>query len=281
MRMRWRGRPSDLRGVRRDPRTGGGDGAEGPQTAGYRPPEPAVRRVACSSRTRRGKPCGLQERHLETRPGHLNEPAGGFPEERGMERLRTPRAIRTRLDRMMKRQTLDDRTQFSRPGFFGEIPFYARYYEIAFLEDFARSVSDRILLSCGLDYLKQLLDRDHVCSHFFAALTVERDDRHSPLVPKIFVSHGTTTEDLPANLPLREPRTLLGRMVARLVRALDPASRYLILEDVETVAASPRIFVGPDHETAPGWLTIDAMRRHVATASVPRVRCSQGRLHRI
>ena len=70
-------------------------------------------------------------------------------------------------------------------------PFYSRYREIAFLEEFGREISDRVLLGLGLDYLDALVEFMSRRGSFFAALTVDRFNRASPIVPKIFACEGS------------------------------------------------------------------------------------------
>lgn len=184
--------------------------------------------------------------------------------------MRTPRAVRSRLDRLVKRQTLDDSAQFTRGAFFGELPFYSRYQEIAFLEEFGREVSDRLLVAYGLDYLDKLLDELAPAEPFLAALTIDRAGRSTPLVPHVFVSHGEATKTLPGHLSLRAPSTVLARYVERLVGSFDDTVRFQVLEDFLTVPRHPRVFVGPRWSAAPAWVTIEALQdqaRQIALAS--------------
>ena len=174
-----------------------------------------------------------------------------------MEHLTSPRRYESSFERVLEAQNLLDLTQFDRAGYFDELPLYSHVAQLSFLDALDRDEADAVLLGLGLDYLDRVLTYAVPRVPFLAALTCFDFGKNEPLVPAIFVCHGSVDDRLGRRLVLRTPRSAFGARVSDLLESLGGGEHHQIGEDMQTVLRKARIFLGPKTLTKPHLVGID------------------------
>jgi hypothetical protein len=173
--------------------------------------------------------------------------------------MRIPSILKARLDWLAKRHGWDDVASFSEPGFVGELPLYSRYQEIEFLEEFGRDFADTIMVTYGLETIDLLVNQIAFTKPFLLALTLERTEPTSPIIPKLFVCHRTDCDKLGEHLLLGPPR---GPFANRVLDIIGKREKSLqVLQDDVTVPSHPRLFVAHRHGRVDGQRTLKLLAK--------------------
>ena len=160
------------------------------------------------------------------------------------------------LNKALKRQKLSAVSQFSKHGFFDEIPLYSRVREVEFLEPLGQENADLVLIGFGLQYLESIVKKIKAQPFFFAALTFWDFSEEEYLVPNIFVCNGEVENTLLGKLILRQPQSWLSVRVKKAINKINLKSKYQVMEDADTLRECVRVLVGHRVPASQSMLTV-------------------------
>ena len=166
----------------------------------------------------------------------------------------------SRLWGLLEEGKLADLSQFHQPGFFDEVPLYARESQIGFLPADEQTANE-ILLRFALKFLTSVVAYEKHRKGYFAAITLWTAPA-GPLVPNLFVWSGPV-RGLKAKLALHAVRDPFGKQIKKLVQKAHLGEPFDVYEDSSTVAETARVFIAPAHAPYRGFAVLDTFRRPV------------------
>lgn len=161
---------------------------------------------------------------------------------------------------VLQAENLTDLSQFCTSAFCDEVPLYSRYSQLSFMDQLSLEDRNASLLASAIDFLQRLIRQSKSTLPFFAAITIWQDEDSDPIVPNVFVCNQEPVKSL-ESLKLHEPATPFSVSIGRLLSKAIPAGDYRLLEDVETLPDSVRVFVGPKTPPYGAFVTLDAFQR--------------------
>jgi hypothetical protein len=148
--------------------------------------------------------------------------------------------FRDQFEQMLARNDLADLDGLMHyHGYYDELPLFARYSEVSFLDHISPEQRNRVVVRAAVAHLKTILDHSQTFYagreyDYFCAITVENWDWFhedgSPVVPKFF--YGNPSHGLFDYLELRAPTSDESRFVAE---SLDHSPAYVINDDIDTI----------------------------------------------
>jgi hypothetical protein len=166
--------------------------------------------------------------------------------------------IESSFEAILLQERLADRSQFSAPQLFEELPLFSRFDQVAFLSHFGDT--NVLLLELAIKYLKDVVDIHPATSPWLAAVTVwEHDsDEPDPIVPKIFVCNGDVRSRM-RDIDLQPATGKLASFIESTLRSNGHSDEMQVMEDASTIAGSVRCFIG--YKTPPkGMVGLDELR---------------------
>ena len=164
----------------------------------------------------------------------------------------------SRLWKLLEQEKLADLSQFHQAGFRDEVPLYSRESDLDFLPNNS-GITNEILLTFALKFLKAVVAYEEHRAGFFAAITVWSLSA-DPLVPNLFVWCGAVRE-LEKKLALTVVTTPFGKQIKKLVQRLHLGESFEVLEDISTVPDTTRVFIAPVRPPYEGFVALDTLRR--------------------
>ncbi len=168
----------------------------------------------------------------------------------------------SRLWKLLEQEKLADLSQFHQAGFRDEVPLYSRESDLDFLPNNS-GITNEILLTFALKFLKAVVAYEEHRAGFFAAITVWR--LSGPVVPNLFIWSGPVRE-LEDKLTLNVVATPFGKRVKRIVSKLRTQDDFELLEDTSTIPNMPRVFFGLARSPYAGFVTLDKLRKPLSSA---------------
>lgn len=165
----------------------------------------------------------------------------------------------TRFESILRQERLADRSQFSAPQLFEELPLYSRFDQIEFLSDMGDV--NVLLLELAIKYLKEVVENHPTTPAWFAAVTVWDHDgeKNDPIVPKILICNGDVQRRL-GDVQLQPAAGKLASLIESTLSASGNSDQMVVMEDDDTVAGSVRYFIG--YKTPPkGMVALDQLQR--------------------
>ena len=153
-----------------------------------------------------------------------------------------PLEARQEFESVLRKEQLADRSQFSRPHLFEELPLYSRYEQIEFLSRFGDP--NTLLLKLAIDYLAEIVGTDADTPEWLGAVTMWEDDcdDDDPIVPSIFICNDEVKRRL-KDLDLQPAIGKFASFIKTALESIGTCDEMVVMAEDNTVEGSIRYFI--------------------------------------
>ncbi|HEY1785562.1 MAG TPA: Imm15 family immunity protein [Pirellulales bacterium] len=156
--------------------------------------------------------------------------------------MMVPLEAQQQFESVLRNEQLGDRSQFSDPHVFEELPLYSRYEQIEFLSRFGDP--NTLLLKLALDYLAEIVDTHVGAAEWLGAVTLWEDDSQDgdPIVPLIFVCNDEARRRL-KDLNLQPATDKFAAFIKATLESAGKHDEMVVMADDNTIDGSVRYFI--------------------------------------